>query len=263
MSPEQARGLKTIDARSDLYSLGLVAYTMLTGNLAFSGESLGDLLLQICTQPLPSLRTAAPWLPPSMEEWFQRACARDVDQRYPSAQAFVDGLHAAAGTGAPGPRLGGPTTGTPVSTTGEASSVTADGARPRTPWTAVVLSGVLGLAVAVTGVGLAVRALKPAHSASGPGTVQSATGGPPVAAGSVPAAISAPIATIAPPPPETAMPTSSAPGAAANALASAAHRPPSVPSSTASPAGKAPSSAPPRNVGARPTKPSTTVDLGY
>jgi serine/threonine-protein kinase len=262
MSPEQARGLKTIDARSDLYSLGLVAYTMLTGNLAFSGESLGDLLLQICTQPLPSLRTAAPWLPPSMEEWFQRTCARDVDQRYPSAQALVDALHAATGTGVPGPRLGGPTTGTPVSTTGEASSVTADGARPRTPWTAVVLSGALGLAVAVTGVALAVRALKPAHSASGPETAQSATGGPPVAAGSVPAAIPLPIATIAPPPPETAMPTGSAPSAGVDALASGAHRPPSVPSSTASPAGK-PSHAPPRNAGTRPNKPSTTVDLGY
>jgi serine/threonine protein kinase len=268
MSPEQARGLKSIDARSDIYSLGLVAYTMLTGNLAFSGESLGDLLLQICTQPLPSLRAAAPWLPPSMEVWFQRACARDVDQRYPSAQAFVDALHAATGTGVPGPRLGGPTTATPVSTTGEASSVTADGARPRTPWTAVVLSGAIGLAIAVSGVALAVRALKPAHSASAPGTAQSATAAAPTAAGSVPGAI----ATIAPEPPETTLPTSGAPSAAANALASAAHRPGSVPSSSASapwkppstpPAGGPPASAPPKNAGARPPKPSTTVDLGY
>jgi serine/threonine-protein kinase len=96
MSPEQARGLKTIDSRTDIYSLGLVAYTMLTGNLAFSGESLGDLLLQICTQPLPLLRGAAPWLPPAMEGWYQRACAREPDHRYPSAQAFVDALRVAA-----------------------------------------------------------------------------------------------------------------------------------------------------------------------
>jgi serine/threonine-protein kinase len=98
MSPEQARGLKTIDHRTDLYSLGLVAYTMFTGNLAFSSESFGDLLLQICTAPLPSLCAAAQWLPPTMEAWFQRACARDPQDRYASAQEFADALRTAAGT---------------------------------------------------------------------------------------------------------------------------------------------------------------------
>jgi serine/threonine-protein kinase len=97
MSPEQARGLRTVDHRTDLYSLGLVAHVMLTGNLAFSSESLGDLLVQICTQPLPSLRAQNPNLPPAMEDWFQKACARDPDQRYQSAQAFMDGLRIAAG----------------------------------------------------------------------------------------------------------------------------------------------------------------------
>jgi serine/threonine-protein kinase len=95
MSPEQARGLKTIDHRTDLYSLGLVAYTMLTGNLAFSSESFGDLLLQICTAPLPSLRANAPWLPPALETWFMRACAREPQDRFPSAQEFGEALKAA------------------------------------------------------------------------------------------------------------------------------------------------------------------------
>jgi serine/threonine-protein kinase len=95
MSPEQARGLKTIDHRTDLYSLGLVAYTMLTGNLAFSSESFGDLLLQICTAPLPSLRANAPWLPPSAEAWFMRACAREPQDRFASAQELGEALKAA------------------------------------------------------------------------------------------------------------------------------------------------------------------------
>ena len=95
MSPEQARGLKTIDHRTDLYSLGLVADTVLTGNLAFSSESFGDLLLQICTAPLPSLRANAPWLPPSMEAWFSRACAREPQDRYASAQEMAEALRAA------------------------------------------------------------------------------------------------------------------------------------------------------------------------
>ena len=95
MSPEQARGLKSIDHRTDIYSLGLVAYTIFTGNLAFSSESFGDLLLQICTAPLPSLCLNAPWLPGSMELWFQRACAREPEHRFASAQEFADGLRAA------------------------------------------------------------------------------------------------------------------------------------------------------------------------
>ena len=103
MSPEQARGLRSIDHRTDLYSLGLVSYMMFTGNLAFGGETLGELLLQICTQPLPSLLLNARWLPPAMEGWFQRACAREPDQRFPTAQAFAEALRIAAGISSPGP----------------------------------------------------------------------------------------------------------------------------------------------------------------
>jgi serine/threonine-protein kinase len=97
MSPEQARGLRTIDHRTDLYSLGLVTYMMFTGNMVFSGETLGELLLQICTQPLPSLLASARWLPPAMEDWFQKACAREPDQRFQTAQAFVEAMRIAAG----------------------------------------------------------------------------------------------------------------------------------------------------------------------
>ncbi|HZU85040.1 MAG TPA: serine/threonine-protein kinase [Polyangiaceae bacterium] len=103
MSPEQARGLRTVDSRTDLYSLGLVAYTMLSGRLPFGGETLGELLLQICAEPLPSLRAVAPGLPPAIEAWFQKACARLPDDRFPSAQAFVEALRVAAGISSPGP----------------------------------------------------------------------------------------------------------------------------------------------------------------
>jgi hypothetical protein len=97
MSPEQARGLKTIDHRTDLYSLALVAYTMFTGNLAFSGDSFGDLILKICTQEPPSLLEAAPWLPPGVDGWFRKAAAREPDARHQSAQEFADALGAAGG----------------------------------------------------------------------------------------------------------------------------------------------------------------------
>jgi serine/threonine protein kinase len=101
MSPEQARGLRSVDHRTDIYSLGLVGFTILTGNLAFSSESFGDLLLKICTQPLPSLCASARWLPPSMEAWFQFVCAREPSQRCPTAEQFIASLRAASGISMP------------------------------------------------------------------------------------------------------------------------------------------------------------------
>ncbi len=97
MSPEQARGLKSVDQRTDLYSLGMVTYMMLTAKAAFSGESFGDILVAICTQPLPALAEVAPWLPPSLDIWFKRACAREPGDRHKSVEELLEGLYAAAG----------------------------------------------------------------------------------------------------------------------------------------------------------------------
>jgi eukaryotic-like serine/threonine-protein kinase len=174
MSPEQARGLRSIDFRTDLYSLGLVTYTMLTGMLPFLGETLGDLLLQICAEPLPSLRAAAPALPPAVEDWFQRACARMPEGRFQSAQALVEGLRVAAGISlsrqsdsvggknpAPpafgaSPDFSAPTPGgmqgavgvlAAPSTTGGAYVATTPSSR-RTRWVLVTGAAILGLAAA-------------------------------------------------------------------------------------------------------------------
>ena len=97
MSPEQVRGASSVDSRSDLYSLGMVFYNMMTGTFAFNGESFADVLVAICTGPLPDLRAAAPWIPNSVCEWYQRACARDVNLRYQSADEMVEALDLALG----------------------------------------------------------------------------------------------------------------------------------------------------------------------
>jgi len=97
MSPEQARGLKSVDHRTDLYSLALLTFTMLTGRYAFEGESVTDLLLSICMKPLPSIVQAAPWLPPSLDAWLQRACAREPEHRYSSAREMMEAFQIAAG----------------------------------------------------------------------------------------------------------------------------------------------------------------------
>jgi serine/threonine protein kinase len=105
MSPEQARGSRDVDHRTDLWSLGMVAYYALTGLLAIGGNTFGDVLLKICVEPLPSLRAGAPLLPPSMDRWFQQACAREPAERFQSTQEFIDSLRAAAGEAARPPRV--------------------------------------------------------------------------------------------------------------------------------------------------------------
>jgi eukaryotic-like serine/threonine-protein kinase len=100
MSPEQIRGAASVDHRADLYSLGMVFYNMVTGSHAFDGPSYSDVLVAICTEALPDIRMAAPWLPPALRVWFEKACARERDDRFQSADEMVEALQEAAGPGA-------------------------------------------------------------------------------------------------------------------------------------------------------------------
>jgi serine/threonine protein kinase len=97
MSPEQIRGASEVDHRADLYSLGMVFYNMVTGSHAFDGPSYSDVLVAICTQTLPDIRIAAPWLPAALGTWFDKACARERDNRFQSADEMIEALQAAAG----------------------------------------------------------------------------------------------------------------------------------------------------------------------
>ena len=72
MSPEQARGLKEIDHRTDLWSIGIIAYKCVIGVLPFEGQAIGDLLVKICTSPPPVPSRINPDLPPAFDAWFAR-----------------------------------------------------------------------------------------------------------------------------------------------------------------------------------------------
>lgn len=97
MSPEQVRGASSVDHRADLYSFGMVIYNMLTGTFAFEGQSFGDLLVSICTDPLPELSRTAPHLPAELDAWFRKACAREPDDRFQSAGELVTAFLEAVG----------------------------------------------------------------------------------------------------------------------------------------------------------------------
>ena len=109
MSPEQARGLRSVDYRSDLWSVGVIAFRCMTGRLPFEGEAIGDLLVKICTSPLPVPSQWAPGLPPGFDDWFVRALNREPAGRFNSAPELAEALLIACGMATPGSRQPAPT----------------------------------------------------------------------------------------------------------------------------------------------------------
>jgi hypothetical protein len=218
MSPEQFTG-KALDARSDVYSLGVMAYEMLTGRLPFDAQTPWQWATEHMTaKPIPFEATpVSAQIPEAMRAAVLRSLAKNRDERQTSAKQFCDELagespvpHATAAAGASTgtaamaapPGFGNAAVGSArtaaMPTTGAAASVVA----PASPGFAPPKGGSKGLVVGLAGMGgilvvgiviVAARSMKP----SVPATVEA----PPAAAAPPPATVAPQVA-----PPEPAAP---------------------------------------------------------
>jgi eukaryotic-like serine/threonine-protein kinase len=94
MSPEQIQESKSVDGRSDLWSLGVILFRAITGELPFSGDSSGVVMMKVLTDSIPVPSQVSPDLPPALDAFFRRALERSPSKRFQCAremaEAFMD-----------------------------------------------------------------------------------------------------------------------------------------------------------------------------
>src|SRR5688572_18916093 len=139
MSPEQALGLAT-DGRTDIYSLGIVLYEILNGDVPFDGETTMSVLLKHLNEAPPPI----PGLPPPLQEVLDRALAKTADDRFESpkefAAAFNTALQETAGAETVSTVTHVPT---PTKTPTKAKELPAPPTKPRAYWRSALLVGAL------------------------------------------------------------------------------------------------------------------------
>lgn len=91
-APELIQTPGKVDGRVDIYAFGIMVYKMLTGQMPFTGESPGAVLMAHLHQPTPDPRELTPTLSESAARAIQRAMAKDPQARFPTAREFVDSL---------------------------------------------------------------------------------------------------------------------------------------------------------------------------
>ncbi len=91
MSPEQCMG-KRVDGRSDLFSLGVVLYQLISGKLPFAGESMATLMYSIVNDPPVDIKKVKPDIPPTLRKVIHNAMGKKVDKRYQTGKKLAQHL---------------------------------------------------------------------------------------------------------------------------------------------------------------------------
>jgi serine/threonine protein kinase len=94
MSPEAVLNAASVDHHADLWSLAVVAYVCLTGELPFKGADIGDLCVALLEGKFVAASKLCPELPREVDLWFKKALAKDVDDRFQTAREMAEALAA-------------------------------------------------------------------------------------------------------------------------------------------------------------------------
>jgi eukaryotic-like serine/threonine-protein kinase len=261
MSPEQALSSKSVDHRADIWSLAVVTYYALTGQVPFPGETVGAVCVALDRAEFTPPSQLRPSLPPALDAWFATALARKPDQRFGSAREMADQFAIAIGDEPPASRMSrgaidGPAVAVAAgpqrtlggaSLSGQVGQVGEIGHRGRSRRTLLV--GAVAGVVALGAVGAMVfprGTTSPSAAAPGSAALSASAEGPPIAAAGTsagpPAAApgtSASAAPVAEPPAASAV-ASVVPAASAAAALAAERSPKRKPAGKAAPAAPAP-----------------------
>lgn len=100
MSPEQVEASRHVDARTDVFSMGVTLHAMLAGRAPYAHlKSFAQLLYSVVNTPAPPLREAAPWAPAEVAAIVDRAMSHALEARFPDAAAMLTALQACAPEG--------------------------------------------------------------------------------------------------------------------------------------------------------------------
>ena len=90
VSPEQALSAADVDARADIYSLGIVLFEMVSGRIPYEGKNAPQILAQVMSDdPVPDVRDFNPNIPPMLAATIRRMCVKDRDRRIPTPTALL------------------------------------------------------------------------------------------------------------------------------------------------------------------------------